>query len=94
MIACIVLGFLAMRRADVPRAWMTPGYAIAPGGGAQVLTNLPWMLWVGMSATRLSRALLLGADWVLNLAAAEGLLRRWQSKPTRRALGHAAGVAQ
>lgn len=49
---------------------------------------------VGKSATELSRALLLGAGWVISLAVAEWHLHRRRSKPTRRALVRAAGVAQ
>ena len=40
MAACVVLGFAAVRRRDIPthRAWMTRAYALALGAGTQPLT--------------------------------------------------------
>ena len=77
MVVSIVLGFAAIRRRDVARhrAWMIRGYAIALGAGTQVLTNVPWLLFAG-KPEGLSRALLMAAGWVINVAVAEWVIRR------------------
>lgn len=77
MVASIVLGFAAIRRRDVNRhrAWMMRGYAIGLGAGTQVLTLLAGELIAG-PPNELSRALLMGAGWVINLAVAEWAIRR------------------
>ncbi|MEU4366690.1 DUF2306 domain-containing protein [Micromonospora chersina] len=82
MFCCIVLGFVAIRRRDIPRhrAWMARGYAIGLGAGTQVLTHLPWMLLVGQPEG-VGRALLMLAGWVINLAVVEWALRRRPTKP-------------
>jgi hypothetical protein len=76
MVVSLVLGFAAIRR-DIARhrAWMIRGYAIALGAGTQVLTNVPWLLFVG-KPEGLSRALLLAAGWVINVGVAEWIIRR------------------
>ena len=61
------------------------GYAIAEGAGTPVLTNLPWVLFVGKPGG-LSRALLIHAGWVINLAVAEWAFRTRPTKPTRTAM--------
>ncbi|WP_158847938.1 DUF2306 domain-containing protein [Saccharothrix deserti] len=77
MVLSIVLGFAAIRRRDVARhsAWMIRGYAIAQGAGTQALIAVAWMLLVG-AADGLTRTLLLGAGWVVNVAVAEWIIRR------------------
>lgn len=77
MVVSIVLGFAAIRRRDIAvhRAWMMRAYAIALGAGTQALTQLPWVLIVGPPG-KLSKALLMGAAWVINLAVAERIIRR------------------
>ena len=82
MVLSIVLGFLAIRRRDVPRhrAWMIRAYAIALAAGAQVFTLGIGEAIVGKGDT--SSALFAGAGWVLNLAVAEWVIRR---RPARRA---------
>lgn len=77
MVASILLGMDAARRRDFVShgAWMTRGYAIGMGAGTQVLTHLPWLVldaWPG----ELTRALLMGAGWVVNLVVAEWVIRR------------------
>ncbi|HET6262685.1 MAG TPA: DUF2306 domain-containing protein [Chloroflexia bacterium] len=83
MIVSIVLGFVAIRRRDVTRhrAWMMRGYAIGLGAGTQVLTLAAGEL-ITSPPTELSRALLMGAGWVINLAVAEWAIRR-QLRPVR-----------
>ena len=81
MVLSIVLGFLAIRRRDVPRhrAWMIRAYAIALAAGAQVFTLGIGEAIVGKGDT--SNALFAGAGWVINLAVAEWIIRR---RPARR----------
>ncbi len=85
MAVCMVLGFVAIRRRDVAshRAWMTRGYAIGIGAGTQVVVHIPWLLLGGKPGT-LSRALLLGAGWAINLALAEWIVRRQRAPAVRR----------
>ncbi|UVJ41450.1 DUF2306 domain-containing protein [Arthrobacter sp. CJ23] len=84
MAASIILGFLAVRRRDFVRhsAWMTRAYAIALGAGTQAVVFLSWMLAVG-PADEATRAVLMGASWVINLAVAESVIhRRSTSQPS------------
>jgi uncharacterized membrane protein len=77
MAAAIVVAFAAIRRRDVAmhRAWMVRAYAIGQGAGTQALTMLPAMLLFG-PPDDLSRALLMGAAWGINLTVAEWVIRR------------------
>ncbi len=77
MILAIILGLAAILRRDIARhqAWMMRGYAIAVGAGTQAFTMLPWIVIVG-TPDALSKALLMGAGWVINLAVAEWFIRR------------------
>ena len=54
---------------------MTRGYAIGVAAGTQALVILPWMLLVG-TPDELTRALLMTAAWVINLAVAEYVIHR------------------
>lgn len=56
-------------------AWMTRGYAIGLGAGTQALTQLPIILTVG-EPTKVYRALLMGAGWIINLVIAEHMIER------------------
>jgi uncharacterized membrane protein len=84
MAAALVLGFRAIRRADVRghRAWMMRGYAIGLGAGTQVLTLAAGEMISG-PPSELSRALLMGAGWVINLAVAEWTIRTRPAPPVR-----------
>lgn len=77
MLAALVLGFRAIRRRDVRRhrAWMARAYAIGLGAGTQALTQGLWLGFAG-PPDDVTRALLLGASWVINLAVAEWIIRR------------------
>jgi uncharacterized membrane protein len=75
MAASIILGFIAIRRRDVPRhrAWMARAYALALGAGTQALT-----LGIGKAIFgpgELTIALMLGAGWAINLAVVEYIIR-------------------
>jgi uncharacterized membrane protein len=71
MISFIVLGFTAIRRGDVTRhrACMVRAYAIGLAAGTRVLTLMVGELIAG-PLSEFSRALLMGAAWVINLAVA------------------------
>ncbi|MBL8935663.1 MAG: DUF2306 domain-containing protein [Archangium sp.] len=77
MVLSLGLGFVAIRRGDVAghRAWMMRGYAIGLGAGTQALVHLPFIV-IAQEPGELSRALLLGAGWAINLLIAEWVLRR------------------
>ncbi len=77
MLAAIGLGIRAIvgRRFAAHGAWMTRAYAIALGAGTQALVLIPGSLLFG-STHELSRTLLMGAAWVINLAVAERVIRR------------------
>ncbi|MDQ0820992.1 hypothetical protein QFZ79_003364 [Arthrobacter sp. V4I6] len=84
MLMSIVLGFLAVRRRDFVRhsAWMTRAYAIGLGAGTQALILIiPELLSSPPDVT--SRAVLMGAAWMINLAVAEYLIRRRSRLSTR-----------
>jgi uncharacterized membrane protein len=75
MAACLVLGFTAIRRRDIPahRAWMVRAYAIGLGAGTQAFT-------IGIGAAlfgtgELRSDLAAGAAWIINLAVAELAIR-------------------
>lgn len=86
MIVSIVLGFAAIRRGNVAqhRAWMTRGYALGLGAGTQTLTLMVGEMIAG-PPSELSRALLMGAAWVINLAVAEWVIRRRRTPRSRTA---------
>lgn len=77
MALSLVLGiYWAVRRNFVRHgAWMTRAYAIALGAGTQAVTLIiPELLKSPPDVTW--RAILMGAAWVINLAAAEYFIRR------------------
>lgn len=77
MAVALVLAFAAIRRRDVAahRAWMTRAYAIGLGAGTQAVVTGLWVAFAG-AAVGTTRALLLGAGWVLNLVVAETIVAR------------------
>jgi uncharacterized membrane protein len=76
MIVFIVLGFVAIRRRDVPRhrAWMMRAYAIGLGAGTQALVFMVAEMIVG-KPDQMGKALLMGAAWAINLLVAELVIR-------------------
>ncbi|MGZ3273489.1 MAG: DUF2306 domain-containing protein [Caulobacteraceae bacterium] len=80
MTAALVLGLLAIRRRDfrAHEAWMIRSYSIGQGAGTQVLTHLPWLLLAGAPGP-LSRAVLMGAGWLINILVAEWIIFRRSS---------------
>lgn len=69
-------GLLAIRRGHLAdhQAWMRRAYAIGLGAGTQALILGPAMLVFG-EPDDASRALMMGAGWLLNLTVAEWLIR-------------------
>lgn len=86
MTLSILLGVAAIRRREFAQhgAWMLRAYAIGLGAGTQVLTHAPWALIFG-APDELTRALLMGAGWVINLAIAEWIIHRRLAYPRRSA---------
>jgi uncharacterized membrane protein len=83
MIVSIVLAYVAIRRGNVKQhqAWMMRGYAIGMGAGTQALVLMVGEIISG-KPNELSRALLMGLAWVINLVVAEWVIRR---RPASRA---------
>ena len=77
MIVSIVLAYVAIRRGNVKqhRAWMMRAYAIGMGAGTQALVLMIGEIISG-KPNELTRALLMGLAWVINLALAEWIIRR------------------
>jgi hypothetical protein len=84
MVAFIVLGFIAVRRHNYVRhsQWMSRAYAIGIAQGTIVVVTIPWILLIG-PVDELTRALLIGASWVLSLAVAEYFIYRRAQGPAR-----------
>ena len=72
---------------------MLRGYALGMGAGTQPLTLLAGALIVG-PPSELSRALLMGAAWAINLAVAEWAIRRLPAQRARRAAAGALVLQQ
>jgi len=94
MLLSLLLGVAAIQRRDFARHgdWMTRGYAIGVGAGTQALLLMIGEMVAG-PPRELSRAILMGAAWVINLALAEWLIRRRRSAPARTASAGLAGRA-
>jgi uncharacterized membrane protein len=85
MAADIILAVDAIRRRDFAAhgAWMIRGYAIAMGAGTQVLTHMAYFLLIGKPG-ELSKAVLMGAGWVINVVVAEWIIRKGAARHTGR----------
>jgi len=77
MTTTIVLALLAVRQRHYVRhgEWMLRAYAIGLGAGTQVLTHLPWFIFMG-PLTETPRAVMMAAGWVINFVVAEWVIRR------------------
>jgi uncharacterized membrane protein len=84
MIGSIILAYAAIRRKNVKqhRAWMMRAYAIGVAAGTQALVLMAGELIAG-KPNELSRALLMGAAWVINLAVAEWIIRKRKTPRAR-----------
>ena len=89
MVASILLGIrgIVRRKFSAHGDWMTRAYAIGMGAGTQAIVLIPGSIIFG-STQELSRTVLMGAAWVINLAVAEAVIRR----RARRLLDRSAGT--
>jgi uncharacterized membrane protein len=87
MFLSIVLGYFAVRRKDYKSHgnWMMRAYAIGLGAGTQVFTHVPWLLLFG-EPDELTRAFLMLAGWVINLAVVEWVIYKQRVRQTRKSL--------
>ena len=78
MILTIVVGTATIYRRDFTNhgVWMTRAYAIGAGGSTQVFTAAPLFLFFPDYLNDLTRAITLGAGWVINFAIAEWVIHR------------------
>ncbi|MFI7223042.1 DUF2306 domain-containing protein [Nonomuraea angiospora] len=78
MAGSLVLGLAAILRRDVARhrAWMIRAYALGMGAGTQAVVLSAWYAATGADAHAVTRALLQGLAWGVNLAVAEWAIRR------------------
>jgi hypothetical protein len=78
MALSILLGLAAALRKSFTshRAWMVRGYAIGLGAGTQAFAHAPYLLVTGHQPGADTRAGLMLAGWLINLAVAEWYLRR------------------
>jgi hypothetical protein len=90
MLASMVLGLDAIRRRNFNAHgdWMIRAYAIGMGAGTQVLTHLPYFVFVG-TPDESTRAVLMAAGWVINVVVAEWVIRKGR---TRKAKARASNV--
>jgi hypothetical protein len=84
MLASLVAALDGIRRRNFAShgEWMIRAYAIGLGAGTQVLTHLPWFILFGKPGES-SRAVLMGAGWVINLVVAERVIRGHRPVPLR-----------
>jgi uncharacterized membrane protein len=82
----LAVGAIRSRDFDAHGRWMIRAYALGLGAGTQVFTHLPWFLLTDEPSGELPRAVMMGAGWIINLCAAEWVVRR-----TSAAAAHVAG---
>lgn len=84
MIVSICLSLAAIRSGNVKkhRAWMMRGYAIGLAAGTQALILMAGEMVAG-KPSEFSRAMLMGAAWMINLAVAEWVIRKRPARPSR-----------
>ncbi|WP_233507881.1 DUF2306 domain-containing protein [Spongiactinospora gelatinilytica] len=92
MAGCLVLGVAAVHRRDIGghRAWMIRAYAIGAAAGTQAFTQAIWIAAYGPPGA-LTRELLVGAGWLINVAVAEWIIRRGRG---RRSARHPVGLVR
>ncbi|MEO7359654.1 MAG: DUF2306 domain-containing protein [Gemmatimonadaceae bacterium] len=84
MLIAIGFGIDAIRQRNFAEhgAWMTRAYAIGMGAGTQVLTHLPWFMFMHGKPTEGPRAVMMGAGWVINVLVAEWVIRAQPMRST------------
>jgi uncharacterized membrane protein len=88
MLFTMVLGAAAIYRRDFTNHgdWMTRAYAIGAAAGTQVFTAAPLFLFLAEYRNDLTRAISLGAGWIINFAIAEWVIRRRLQVKQKRAV--------
>jgi uncharacterized membrane protein len=83
MLVSLILGLDAIRRLNFTShgEWMIRAYAIGLGAGTQALTHLPWFILADGRPGEIPRAVMMGAGWIINLAAAEWFIRNRSARP-------------
>ncbi len=78
MLASLVASIVAIRCRDFVAHGhrMIRAYALGMGAGTQVLTHLPWFLFMQGKPPELPRAIMMGSAWAINALVAEWLIRR------------------
>jgi hypothetical protein len=81
MAVSLVLGFAAIRERDVEthQAWMRRAYALGLGAGTQAFTLMVPIVIFGTIGD-MTRTLMMGLAWIINLAVAEWLIYRRRSR--------------
>ena len=87
MVFTIVLGTAAIYRRDFTNHgdWMTRAYAVGSGGNTQVFTSGWLFLFFPEHMNDFTRAITLGAGWVINFFIAEWVIRRRLQAKQKRA---------
>jgi uncharacterized membrane protein len=82
MTISIIYGVRAIASKNVVshKAWMIRAYALGMGAGTQVLTHLPWVIFIADKPGETPRAIMMGAGWLINMCIAEYIIRRRQKK--------------
>jgi hypothetical protein len=94
MLVSLGLGVRAIvrRKFVIHSEWMTRAYAIAMGAGTQAIVLIPGAILFG-SHDELSRTVLMGVGWVINLGVAEYVIRRRTRRQAQRSAGPRATAA-
>ena len=88
MTIAIVLGYINARQRQYKQhgAWMIRAYALGMGAGTQVFTHIPWFVTQGDAAPdEISRAVMMGAGWLINMVIAEWIINTQLKRPKRSA---------
>lgn len=85
MLLSIILSLIAIRRRDFRSHgdWMIRGYAIGLGAGTQVFTHLSWTILDGGTPDEFTKAMIMGAGWVINIIIAEWVIRKKRTQQPR-----------
>lgn len=88
MLAWMILGLYNVKTRDFKAhgRWMVRAYALGMGAGTQVLTHLPWFIFVDGQPGEMPRNVMMGAGWLINALFAEWVIRRQSGAASRRPL--------
>jgi uncharacterized membrane protein len=83
IVGTAMLGFLAKGIDAIRRRkfaehgdWMIRAYALGLGAGTQVLTHLPWFIFVNGAPGETGRTVMMGGAWLINALVAEWIIRK------------------